>query len=295
MDKKLPKITSIIIRQLLKSQKLIPVHLAQCYLYSALPNKRFIYANIQGVFCLVISPESKCLHIQIIDTKNLSVDFDAEFEENLSSAYGKLSPNFYTLNLTEQFLGFFFTQKEDAEKIADFIKTNKADKIKKYIDEYEQDLKKNFMKKLNFEKVAKQIKENMKKKNEQKPTSSGAPKSLKNNELSFSTFNYPLLKSFCWNQGKKKFEFYEGTNTQNVLSSLKIHNEELEITKENILVVKNMEHVADILVSHFMNELVLAKNLLNSKILYLEERQLKKKYEIEIKKQFEQGNTTGGP
>lgn len=293
MDKKLSRISSIIITQVLKSQKLIPIQLAQCYLYSALPNKRFIYSNIEGAFCLVISTQTKTVHILIIDTNNLDTNFDAEFEENFSSAFAKLSSNFYTLNLTQQLLGFYFPQKEDADKIFDFIKAAKPEKINTVVASYEQEEKKNFMKKLNFEKIGKLIKENMKKNNEQQSKYSSAvtPKNFQNKEINFAIFNYPLMKKFAWNESKKKFEFYEGKNTQNILTQLKINFEEVEVAKENILMVKNLEHVVDLLVSHFVNELVLAKDLLNSKILYLEERQLKKKYENEIKKQFEQTNT----
>ena len=131
--------------------------------------------------------------------------------------------------------------------------------------------------------ICKKVMDNLKS-NEPKNTATAfTATNFNGKSIDFSQYHFPLMKKFAWNEEKKKFEFYGGKNTHNILNGLKINPVEVDVAKENILQVKNIDHVVDILVNHFTNELVLARNLLYFKTVYLEEKRLKKEYENEVK------------
>ncbi|MCQ2817776.1 MAG: hypothetical protein MJ252_10975 [archaeon] len=287
MQKELPQIKRIIITHVVKTLGLIPIQLGQCYLFSSLYKEKFVYSNIEGAFCLAVNPKTKNLMIQIIDTNTLEVNFEAEFADKFAESFVKQDYNFFTMALNDQILGFYFPQISEAAQIGAFAQFANADTISAFITEYEEDEKKIAQQKTPYAQIAKKVKDNMIKnepKENYKPST--APKGFNGKEIDFSTFNYPLMEHFTWNEEKKKFEFYEGKDTKDLLSKLKINPAELDITKENPLQVKNLDHMVKILVNHFTHELILAKNLDYFKNVYLEERQLKKKYENEIKRQF---------
>lgn len=274
MEKKISKFSYIIIRHILIKNNFIPIHIAKCYLFSAFPDKKFIYTNISGALCVSISKKTKNLHLLIIDINTYTIDFDAEFDLLVSTCYEKLNHVFYVIQIQDQILGFLFPHKDDAEKISIIIRRLKADTINKYIEDFNKNNTKSDVKT-----ISNKFKENLIN-NEGNIESTEEPKSLINKSIDLSTFNLPILENLIWNESSQKFELNKDIKTNENLKEF--DKNEIDFINTNNYTINDKLCIVDLLTNNLINELVLNKAKLTAKTIYEEEMSLKKNYEKEV-------------
>ena len=88
-------------------------------LYTATPKQEtFIYTKVKGGLFLLEdkNQENKKYYIRIYDSKDYSLRFNLEIDEQTKKNYVKIESNFYCFNLKMGCLGFLFSSSEEAEK-----------------------------------------------------------------------------------------------------------------------------------------------------------------------------------
>lgn len=108
-------------------------------LYTASPKQEtFSYTKVKGGLFLLEDKkqDKKKYYIRIYDSKDYSLRFNLEINEETKKNYMKIESNFYCFNLKIGCLGFLFSSSEDAEKFKKLFDTKTISQSIK--DEYEQ-------------------------------------------------------------------------------------------------------------------------------------------------------------
>ena len=90
---------------------------------SNMRKEKFNYTKIKGGLVLFQDKEKneKNYHIRIYDSKDYSIQFNLEINNETKKNYIKLEPNFYCFNLKMGCIGFLFSSEEEAEKFKSLL------------------------------------------------------------------------------------------------------------------------------------------------------------------------------
>ena len=90
---------------------------------SNMRKERFNYTKIKGGLVIFQDKEKeeKNYHIRIYDSKDYSIQFNLEINNETKKNYIKLEPNFYCFNLKMGCIGFLFSSEQEAEQFKSLL------------------------------------------------------------------------------------------------------------------------------------------------------------------------------
>ena len=90
---------------------------------SNMRKEKFNYTKIKGGLVLFQDKEKneKNYHIRIYDSKDYSIQFNLEINNETKKNYIKLEPNFYCFNLKMGCIGFLFSSEQEAEQFKSLL------------------------------------------------------------------------------------------------------------------------------------------------------------------------------
>lgn len=265
----------IILKTILRTNKLYPIVIVNAKLFSALPTSNsFFYSDLQGIFCFVVDIEKHIFKIVLYDSDSFEILLSIDLLETFKSLYTKIKVNFHSLEMNSGYLGFLIEEeKQFCEQM--FIKINKINTsiISELCERFNYDN----VSTNNFDLIKKKFLHDFGLQQEQNC-------SLTKEQIKFCLQNInEILSCFSYDESEKTFEYYGSVHkAKELLEKNKIDERELIINQLDDLSIKNCTHYVNILVNHMINDIKLKPNLVQLEKQFKEKiAMLKKKKEDE--------------
>ena len=265
----------IILKTILRTNKLYPIVIVNAKLFSALPTSNsFFYSDLQGIFCFVVDIEKHIFKIVLYDSDSFEILLSIDLLETFKSLYTKIKVNFHSLEMNSGYLGFLIEEeKQFCEQM--FIKINKINTsiISELCERFNYDN----VSTNNFDLIKKKFLHDFGLQQEQNC-------SLTKEQIKFCLQNInEILSCFSYDESEKTFEYYGSVHkAKELLEKNQIDERELIINQIDDLSIKNCTHYVNILVNHMINDIKLKPNLVQLEKQFKEKiAMLKKKKEDE--------------